>query len=90
MKQHAIRETDVLAFADYFRLNAELLAVDQMSDTDDENPFLYGAGSTGTNWQFSCLHRVDRKFLQNYRVFEVPEALEDVLRVLIGCVLNDE
>ena len=66
----------------FAQLAVELVALDQAEETDKE--IIYGAVSTGQEWQFGKLNRTNKTFYQGVNVFVLPNNLEEILRILIG------
>ncbi len=89
------RESDLLVVeaknADLTRafaqLAVEMVALDKAEETDKE--IIYGAVSTGQEWQFGKLDRKNKTFHQGVNVFVLPNNLEEILRILIG-ILEDK
>lgn len=61
---------------------ATKIAVDRWVDADE--PILYGAISTGTLWQFTALHRQEKRFEQDRKIFLVPDDLPDLCTIQLG------
>jgi hypothetical protein len=91
---YLIREQDLLVVeaknADLTRafaqLAVELVALDRAAETDKE--IIYGAVSTGQEWQFGRLERSNKTFYQGINVYVLPNNLEEITRILIGILLN--
>ena len=66
----------------FTQLAVELVAVDMASETDKN--IIYGAVSTGQEWQFGRLNRAEKRFYQDIKTYTVPSNLEEILRILIG------
>ena len=66
----------------FTQLAAELIAMDQWTDSDE--PQLLGAITTGTIWQFGLLHRQEQRIEQGLNSYRVPEDLETLLRILLA------
>jgi hypothetical protein len=66
----------------FTQLAVELIALDQW--TESENPFLYGAVTTGTEWQFGICDRNTRNITQDLKLYRVPEELETLTGILMG------
>ena len=66
----------------FTQLAVELVAVDMASETDKN--IIYGAVSTGQEWQFGRLNRAEKKFYQDIRTYTVPSNLEEIVRILVG------
>ncbi len=71
----------------FAQLAVELVAVDQAEETDKE--IIYGAVSTGQEWQFGRLDRTNKTFYQAVNVQVLPNNLEEIVRILIG-ILEDK
>lgn len=65
----------------FAQLAVELVALDQADETAKE--FIYGAVSTGQEWQFGRLDRINKFFYQGVNVYVLPNNLEEILRILI-------
>lgn len=65
----------------FTQLAVELIALDQW--TDDEQPILQGAVSTGDIWQFGILHREQKQIQQGLTLYRVPDDLETLMRILV-------
>lgn len=70
----------------FAQLAVELVALDQAEETDRET--IYGAVSTGQEWQFGKLERTTKTFYQGVNVHVLPNNLEEILRILIGILEN--
>ena len=66
----------------FAQLAVELVALDQAEETDKE--IIYGAVSTGQEWQFGKLDRTSKTFYQGINLYVLPNNLEEILRILIG------
>ena len=66
----------------FAQLAVELVALDQVDETEKE--IIYGAVSTGQQWQFGKLDRTNKIFYQDIDVYVLPNNLEEILRILIG------
>jgi hypothetical protein len=71
----------------FSQLAAELIALDQWVDSNA--PELIGAVTTGDIWQFGLLRRSQRQIVQGLNRYRVPEDLESVLRILLGCLAQN-
>jgi hypothetical protein len=71
----------------FSQLAAELIALDQWVDSNA--PELIGAVTTGNIWQFGLLRRSQRQIVQGLNRYRVPEDLESVLRILLGCLAQN-
>lgn len=65
----------------FTQLAVELIALDQW--TDNTQPTLQGAVSTGDIWQFGVLHREQKQIQQGLTLYRVPDDLETLVRILI-------
>jgi hypothetical protein len=65
----------------FTQLAVELIALDKW--TDDQQPILQGAVSTGDIWQFGILHREQKQIQQGLTLYRVPDDLESLIRILI-------
>lgn len=68
----------------FTQLAVELVAVDMASETDKN--IIYGAVSTGQEWQFGRLDRSEKRFYQDIKTYTVPSNLEEILRILVGII----
>lgn len=66
----------------FAQLSVEMVALDKAEETDRE--IIYGAVSTGQEWQFGKLNRTNKTFYQGINVFVLPNNLEEILRILVG------
>ncbi|HEX8738156.1 MAG TPA: hypothetical protein VF721_22670 [Pyrinomonadaceae bacterium] len=66
----------------FTQLAVELIALDKAEETDKN--VIYGAVSTGQEWQFAKLERQDKQIYQDINLYVLPAHLEDILRILIG------
>ena len=71
----------------FAQLAVEIVALDKAEETDKE--IIYGAVSTGQEWQFGKLDRKNKTFYQGINVFVLPNNLEEIVRILIG-ILEDK
>jgi hypothetical protein len=65
----------------FTQLAVELIALDQW--TRSTNPLLYGAVTTGEDWRFGIFDRQQRVIRQDNKRFLVPEALEELVEILL-------
>lgn len=63
------------------QLAVEMIAVDKAKET--ENNLIYGAVSTGQEWQFAKLDRENKRFYQDVQVLVLPSHLEKITRILV-------
>ena len=66
----------------FTQLAVELVALDMADETDKD--VIYGAVSTGQDWQFGKLIRSEKKFFQDINTYSVPRNLEEIVRILAG------
>jgi hypothetical protein len=66
----------------FTQLAVELIAVDKAEES--EKNIIYGAVSTGQEWQFGRLERDKKRFFQDINTYAVPRNLEEIVRILIG------
>jgi hypothetical protein len=66
----------------FTQLAVELVAIDMASETDKNT--IYGAVSTGQEWQFGRLDREKKRFFQDIKTYTVPSNLEEIMRILVG------
>ncbi len=66
----------------FTQLAVELVAVDMAGETDKN--IIYGAVSTGQEWQFGRLDREKKRFFQDIKTYTVPSNLEEIMRILVG------
>lgn len=64
------------------QLATELIALDKW--LDDESSQIYGAISLGNFWQFSILHRSEKRIVQDVNSYTVPTDIETLLQILVG------
>lgn len=65
----------------FTQLAVELIALDKW--TEDEQPILQGAVSTGDIWQFGILYREQKQIQQGLTLYRVPDDLESLIRILV-------
>lgn len=65
----------------FTQLAVELIALDKW--TDNAQPILQGAVSTGDIWQFGILHREQKQIQQGLTLYRVPDDLESLIRILV-------
>ena len=70
----------------FTQLAVEMVALDK-SDEDSKKP-IYGAVTTGREWNFGKLDRETKMVSQSIDSFSVPGNLEEILRILIGVLEN--
>jgi hypothetical protein len=66
----------------FTQLAVELVAVDMAGETDKNT--IYGAVSTGQEWQFGRLDRKKKRFFQDIKTYTVPSNIEEIVRILVG------
>jgi hypothetical protein len=70
----------------FTQLAVELVALDAADETGNDT--IYGAVSTGQEWQFGKLVRSEKKFYQDINTYALPRNLEEIVRILIGVLEN--
>lgn len=70
----------------FTQLAVEMIALDKSEEI--EGNLIYGAVSTGREWQFGLLLRQERKIVQDVNLYVLLVNLEDILRSLIGILEN--
>lgn len=65
----------------FTQLAVELIALDKW--TENDQPLLIGAVSTGDIWQFGVLHRAQKQIQQGLTLYGVPDDLESLVRILV-------
>lgn len=66
------------------QLAVELVALDQTLEDNEAGPWLCGAVTTGTSWQFGFLERPSRRFAQDLTMYSVPADLATLLQTLVA------
>lgn len=66
----------------FTQLAVQMIALDKAEETVNET--IYGAVSTGQEWQFVKLERSDKRFFRDITLYVLPVHLKDILRILIG------
>lgn len=74
-------------YSGFTQLAAELLALDQWTDSDA--PILYGAVTTGQIWQFGQFQRSTRHLIEDLTLYRVPDELEVLVRILMGIIQSE-
>ena len=64
------------------QLAVQIIAVDLAEETEDD--IIFGAVSTGQEWQFAKLDREKKRFFQDIQTYALPNNLEEVVRILVG------
>ena len=72
----------------FVQLATELIALDQWIES--KQPLIQGAISTGNIWQFGQFDRQLRAITQDLDLYRVPADLEDVLRILVYQLTNND
>lgn len=70
----------------FVQLAVEMIAVDKADETKKEK--IYGAVTTGQEWQFGILDRNTKIIYQDVNLYVLLNNLEDILRILIGILEN--
>jgi hypothetical protein len=70
----------------FTQLAVELVALDIADETSKDT--IYGAVSTGQEWQFGKLVRSEKKFYQDINTYALPRNLAEIVRILIGILEN--
>ena len=66
----------------FTQLAVELIALDQWIESETSQ--LYGAVTTGTEWQFGIFDRAERHITQDLKLYRVPEELATLVQILLG------
>ncbi len=66
----------------FTQLAVELVALDMADETSKD--IIFGAVSTGQEWQFGKLVRSEKKFFQDINTYTVPSNLEEIVQILVG------
>ena len=70
----------------FTQLVAEMIALDQWNRIPEQS-ILIGAVTTGTVWQFGCLHRETKEIEQGLTLYRVPDDLEPLMRILVQALI---
>jgi len=70
----------------FTQLAVELIALSQW--TTDPSPILTGAVTTGDLWRFGLLDRAEQTISQDLKLFQVPDDLEDLFRILVAILVG--
>jgi len=70
----------------FTQLAAELIALAQAEEQD----ILYGAVTIGDAWRFGRLEASQKAIAQDITLYRVPDDLEDLTRILIGILTNQQ
>ena len=71
----------------FTQLAIELIAMSQWIESD--HPFLYGAVSIGTVWQFSRCDRQRKAITQDLNLYRVPNDLQELMSILVSILRQD-
>jgi hypothetical protein len=71
----------------FTQLAVEMIALDRW--VESESPILYGAVSTGEIWRFGAYDRAKHHIVEYLPLYPVPEALEFVIRAIIGILKGE-
>jgi hypothetical protein len=71
----------------FTQLAVEMIALDRW--VESESPILYGAVSTGEIWRFGSYDRAKHHIVEYLPLYPVPEALEFVIRAIIGILKGE-
>lgn len=66
----------------FTQLAVEMVALDK-ADEFEQNK-IYGAISTGEEWRFGYLDRIEKTVVQDINLYGIPSDLEAIVRTLIG------
>ncbi|MEB3343123.1 hypothetical protein [Okeania sp.] len=69
------------------QLAVELIALDK--GIESEQNLLYGAVSIGKIWQFAVLKRQEKELKQDLNLYQVPNDLEDLMKILVAILTNE-
>ena len=64
----------------FTQLAVELIAISQV----EERNVLYGAVTIGNIWQFGKLDRSAQSIVQDIKLYDVPDDLDDLAKILVG------
>ncbi len=70
----------------FTQLAVQLIA---MSHVEDQNIF-YGAVTMGEVWRFGKLDRNRQTIFRDIHLFQVPDDLDDLLKIMVGIIDGDE
>ncbi|NER20073.1 MAG: hypothetical protein F6J96_04950 [Symploca sp. SIO1C2] len=70
----------------FTQLVAEMIALDKWERTPEQS-ILLGAVTTGTIWQFGCLHRETKEIEQGLDLYRVPDDLDPLMRILVQALV---
>ncbi len=73
-------------YSGFTQLGAELIALDQWTDSD--TPILFGAVSTGQIWQFGTFDRQTQHLREDLTLYRVPDELNLLVRILMGILVK--
>lgn len=57
---------------------------------ESDRPYLYGAVSIGTIWQFSRCDRQNQIITQDLNLYRVPNDLPELMGILVGILGEEE
>ncbi len=55
---------------------------------DSFNSLLHEAVTNGYNWKFGILQRPEKHIIEDTKLYQVPEGLAELVRVLVGILSN--
>ena len=65
----------------FTQLAVEMIALSKLDDAPD---YIYGAVTIGSFWVFGCLDSNAKQITQNIGGYQVPDDVEDLVRLLVG------
>jgi hypothetical protein len=54
--------------------------------TKSTSALIYGAVTTGEDWRFGIYDRTNRKVTQNQKLYQVPENLSTLVKILVSII----
>lgn len=69
------------------QLTMELIALDKVIENNNE--FLYGAVTMGTEWGFVILDRKNKTVIRDLTKYIVPDRLKDIITILLNILENN-
>ncbi|MCU0238123.1 MAG: hypothetical protein MUC29_01665 [Pyrinomonadaceae bacterium] len=66
----------------FTQLSVEMVAIDKADEKEQKE--IYGAVTTGREWQFGKLDREKKLFSQDINTYTIPNNLEEIIRSLVG------
>jgi hypothetical protein len=66
----------------FTQLSVEMIAIDKADEKEQKE--IYGAVTTGREWQFGKLDREKKLFSQDINTYTIPNNLEEIIRSLVG------